>query len=95
MSDVDRTTWTLAQIADEVIEVCELPMGCRATLIAALGDAKNHGRIEGHAEVYAENAALREELIICTNERDRAEDAVDAMYARACGAKGESNQGGV
>jgi hypothetical protein len=43
MIDEDRTTWTLGQLADEVIEACELPMNCRGTLIAALDDAKKQG----------------------------------------------------
>lgn len=43
MIDEDRSTWTLGQLADEVIEACELPMGCRGTIIAALGDAQAQG----------------------------------------------------
>ena len=46
MIDEDRTKWTLGQLADEVIEACELPPGCRGTLIAALHDAKLQGRAE-------------------------------------------------
>ena len=46
MIDEDRTTWTLGQLADEVIEACELPMGCRGTIMGALGDAKLQGRAE-------------------------------------------------
>jgi hypothetical protein len=59
MIDEDRTTWTLAQLADEVIEACALPMGCRATIIAALGDAKDQGRAE-LAAVTQELAALKQ-----------------------------------
>jgi hypothetical protein len=51
MIDEDRSNWTLDQLADEVIEACELPMGCRGTIIAALGDAKAQGRAE--VDAYA------------------------------------------
>lgn len=46
MIDEDRSNWTLGQLADEVIEACELPMGCRGTIMAALDDAKDQGRAE-------------------------------------------------
>lgn len=42
----DRSTWTIAQLADEVIEVLKLPKGCRATIMGALDDAKEQGRAE-------------------------------------------------
>lgn len=47
-----RKDWTLDQLADEVIEVCELRKGCRGTLVGALYDAKRQG--EALNAVYAE-----------------------------------------
>jgi hypothetical protein len=58
MIDEDRSNWTLDQLADEVIEACELPMGCRGTIIAALGDAKAQGRAEVDAYAVPLTAAL-------------------------------------
>jgi hypothetical protein len=72
MIDEDRSNWTLGQLADEVIEACELPMGCRATIIAALGDAKEQGRALGGS--YAEKCRA-----IATKAADDMDDTANDM----------------
>lgn len=63
MIDEDRSTWTLGQLADEVIEACALPMGCRGTIIAALDDAKDQGRAAG-ARVVECRDEISDEAVI-------------------------------
>jgi hypothetical protein len=103
MIDEDRSTWTLGQLADEVIEACAVPMGCRGTIIAALGDAKEQGHAAG-AE-YA--VALREALVAMldayengatgTFRQGLAEQARAALNRGEAGAvrKSETPEGGV
>jgi hypothetical protein len=63
MIDEDRSTWTLGQLADEVIEACELPMGCRGTIIAALGDAKDQGRAVGEERLRERAERMRQHIL--------------------------------
>lgn len=53
-----RKDWTLDQLANEVIDVCKLPMGCTGTLVSTLHDARR----QGAAKAERENAVLRELL---------------------------------
>lgn len=68
MIDEDRSGWTLGQLADEVIEACELPMGCRGTIIAALGDAKDQGRAENAKYADSFKGLLRESVMFITGD---------------------------